>query len=197
MHRTLPLIWLSCLLLSPGLSHATIYKVVDEHGNVTYTDIPPADRSRAEPVKLPAINTRAATELQPQAGPEAEREEAGDNAPYIQAAISSPENDFTLPPGQQSLAVEVALEPGLQEGHWVQILVDGSAAGSPVQSSAQSLQNLERGMHFISAHVLDGNGRIVAETDTITVHVQRSIVGGPASGQPRPPGAPAPRPAPK
>lgn len=198
MRRILFLVWLSSLLLPAGLAHAAIYKVIDEHGNVSYTDIPPADQSQVEPMKLPAINTQPRTQPRNESPVDPEEEH---HAAYLRAAISSPTNESTLPAGEPNLTIEVSLEPDLQPGHWVQILVDGSAAGSPAQSTQHQLQHLERGMHFISAHVLDSSGRIVAETDTVTVQVQRPTVGGHASGQSRPPGSvvprPAPRPAPK
>lgn len=192
MHRTLSLLALLCLL--PAAGNATVYKVVDEHGNVTYTDLPAPGAAQAEPVKLPIINRQPATEVRPAAAPEPPAGEPAGG--YRHASLSAPIHDTTLAAGESRLAVEVALEPALQEGHWVQVLIDGAAAGSPVQDTRQSLQ-LERGTHFLSATVLDGSGRVVAETGAVAVHVQRPIVGGPASGQTRPPGTVVPRAAPR
>ncbi len=181
------------LLLAPAIATGTIYKVVDEHGNITYTDAPPADQRQAEPVRLPAINTSPPTEVRSRGTSASEPDDETGERSYRSARISAPENDFTVTAGQQELTVEVSLEPSLQEGHWVQVLVDGSAAGSPSQGTRYTLRELERGMHFISAQVMNSDGRVIAETDPVTVHVQRPIVGGPTGGQPRPPGAP-PRP---
>lgn len=195
MHRISLLLGILWAVSPPG--HATVYKVVDEHGNITYTDAPPAGANQSQEVKLPAINRQPATEVRPATSRPPAEEPAEHSASYQHAAIRSPAHDSTVPAGESRLTVEVELEPALQEGHWVQILIDGAAAGSPAQNTLQSVQDLERGMHFLSAVVLDSNGHVVAETDAITIHIRRPVVGGPASGQPRPPGAAVPRGAPK
>ena len=197
MHRILLLLGV-LWGLAPVTGHATVYKVVDEHGNITYTDAPPADTTHSQEVKLPTINRQPATELRPTGRADTREDDHDARAEsYRHAAIRSPAHDSTLPAGESHLTVEVELEPALQEGHWVQILIDGSAAGSPAQSTHQAVADLERGMHFLSAVVLDDSGNVVAETDAITIHVRRSVVGGPASGQTRPPGTVVPRGAPK
>ena len=195
MHRILLLT--GCLwALSSAPGHATVYKVVDEHGNVTYTDAPSPGAAQSQEVTLPTINRQPATEVRPTSRTAAD-EHNERAASYQHAAIRSPAHDATLPAGEPHLTVEVELEPALQEGHWVQVLIDGSAAGSPAQSTHQAVQDLERGMHFLSAVVLDSHGNVVAETDAITIHIRRPVVGGPASGQARPPGTVVPGVAPK
>lgn len=196
MYRTLPLLGLLWMLsTTPGF--ASVYKVVDEHGNITYTDTPPSGAAQSEPVKLPTINRQPATEVRPAHRPDTQADESDRREHYRHAAIRTPAHDSTLTAGSSELTVEVDLEPALQDGHWVQILIDGSAHGSPAQSVRHSVHELERGMHFLSAAVLDSNGNTVAETEPVSIHVQRSVVGGPASGQPRPPGSAVPRAAPK
>lgn len=191
-YKRLPLLALFCVLAAaPG--HASVYKVVDERGNITYTDTPPAGTPQSEPVELPTINRQPATEVRPASRSDSQAQKHDRVEHYRHAAIRSPVHDSTLPAGASHLAVAVDLEPALQEGHWVQVLIDGSAVGSPLQSTQQSVQDLERGMHFLSVQVLDSNGNVVAETEPVTIHVQRPVVGGPASGQPRPPGAVVPR----
>ncbi|WP_293764047.1 DUF4124 domain-containing protein [uncultured Aquitalea sp.] len=47
-----------CLLLSFAAAHAdTVYKIVDENGNVTFTNVPPGKASNAKAMKLPQLST--------------------------------------------------------------------------------------------------------------------------------------------
>ena len=78
------------LLLMNTALFADIYRVVDENGNVTYTDQPPQDG--AQPMDLPDLSV-IQTETPPEPPPVREEEKSG--------AMSSREmrrlyNDFTI-----------------------------------------------------------------------------------------------------
>jgi hypothetical protein len=58
MYRLPGLIFLACALLSQTVIGEEVYRTVDEEGNVTFTDTPPADDSSAQPVELPPAPSR-------------------------------------------------------------------------------------------------------------------------------------------
>ncbi|TNE83299.1 MAG: DUF4124 domain-containing protein [Gammaproteobacteria bacterium] len=148
---------------------AQVYKQVDEHGNVTYTDNPPADEKGAEPLKLPAINTQPA--LQPKPKPS---KKASESSGYEEVSILSPAQDATIPPGQLNVVVQVFLKPALKPGHLVQLLHNGQPQGEPAYATSFSIDQLIRGEHSLQARVVDEEGTVIASSSAITIHVKRA-----------------------
>jgi len=156
-----------------------VYKVVDDQGNITYTDAPPAETVMDE-VLLPAINPISSPAPRPAPNSEATRSpESADAEPvmaftgYSSAALAAPLDGSLVHFDEPSLMVQVALTPPLEADHLVQFYVDGSAYGSAIPASSLSIGGLERGSHRISARVLSSQGAVLAITESVTVHVQR------------------------
>ena len=152
------------LLASPSLFAGEVYRVVDEDGQVTFTDSP-AVNTQAEAINLPAINIAIA--------PPVRTNEGDDEAPYTSARITQPLNNATIPPGQTTLAVELALEPTLQKGHLVQLYVDGRPQGAASTSTTFSVSNLNRGAHNVHIEVLSADKKRHTKTERVTFHVKR------------------------
>ncbi len=153
---------------------AEVYKVVDQDGNITYTDQPAATATLQ---KLPPLNPMPGS-----IPPLGDSELVGpteDESPlfsgYSNAVIVSPENDSVIPHHQVSIIIQLALSPQLQAGHWVQYWFDGAAQGQPVAAMAYQLDNIERGTHILSASIFDDQGKLVISTPAIRVHVKRSF----------------------
>ncbi len=165
------LLALSCaLLVSPAT--AEVYKIVDEFGNVTYTDSPP-EGAEVEEVVLPELITQPAI-------PVPQREESGDPlefvpASQIQIQMVTPINQTVIPPGQMTIPVEVSLTRPLEENEVVQILLNGTLkAVSP--STVFMLDDLIRGEHTLQARVVDQGRTVKAQSQVITVYVQRATI---------------------
>ena len=157
------------LLMAAPVSAGSVYKTVDEEGNVSYTDNPPSEGDRAEPVDLPAINTQPALEvkLKPKEQPP---KETG----YKEVSILSPAQDATIPPGQRNVVVQVFLEPALKPSHRVQLLHNGNPHGQPAFATSFTIDELIRGMHTLQAQVVDESDAVVASSQTVTIHVKRA-----------------------
>lgn len=160
--------------------HATpIYKTVDEEGNVTFTDSPPANQE-SEKVELRPINTQRATPPPPK--PEAANaktresdyeEEQAATTPYTVNRLVRPLEGSTVPTGQLEVPVRMNLVPALQEGHSIVFYHNESAENPPGRSTSTTLRNLTRGQHTIYAEVWDAHGKVVAKTQKVTFYVQR------------------------
>ncbi|OUS03934.1 hypothetical protein A9Q90_07925 [Gammaproteobacteria bacterium 54_18_T64] len=162
---------LSLTLLSAPLLYASeVYKVIDENGQVTFTDAPPRN-VKAETINLPKTNIVAAPSPPPKKTSEGVTLE--DEVPYTIARIAKPLNEATIPPGQTTVAVELSLQPALQEGHLVQLYIDGQAQGSPTVSSTFSVTGLFRGAHKVHAEILGADKKRKVKTPTVTFFVKQ------------------------
>lgn len=151
------------------LAEVDVYKIVDETGRVTYTDMPPADKM-ADQLELPQINQL----------PNPQIENTGTVLPEVQnfagysaVDIVAPINDSIIHYDQQNMVVQLVLAPELQPGHRVQFYLDGAAYGRPVIATSYAMGELERGMHSVSARVVTVEGDTVANSRSVNVHVQR------------------------
>jgi len=157
------------LLASPSLFASKVYRVIDADGQVTFTDSPAAN-TKAENVDLPKTNIATAP---PAHTTEADSEATGDEVPYTSARIAKPLNKATIPPGQTSLMVELALKPALQEGHLVRLYVDGRPQGAASASTTFSLAGLNRGEHKVHMEVLGADKKRRTKTGSVTFYVKQ------------------------
>lgn len=169
-----PLLLVALVTLASTALDAEVYKVVDQDGNVTYTDRPGTDLDTASLEKLPPLNKMPALT----APIDDELEESAQEqafAGYRRGIILSPENDAIIPHNQTSIIIQLALNPQLQPGHNVQFLFDGVPQGPAVAATARKIENIERGTHSLSARVFDADGQPLISIAPVKVHVKRSF----------------------
>ncbi len=157
------------LLASTSLFASEVYRVVDAEGGVTFTDSPAAN-TKSETVNLPKINIATPPPPRTIGG---EGEVSGEEVPYTSAQITQPLNNATIPPGQKTVAVTLALKPALQEGHLAKLYIDGRAQGSATASTTFSISNLNRGKHSVYIEVLGGDKKRKTQTKAVTFHVKQ------------------------
>ncbi|OUS11082.1 hypothetical protein A9Q89_10140 [Gammaproteobacteria bacterium 53_120_T64] len=158
------------LLSSPGLCAGEVYRVIDKNGQVTFTDAP-RNNAKAEAIHLPATNIAVAPPLPSKTTPEGDAIE--EEVPYTSARIAKPLNKATIPPGQTSVAIELNLQPALQEGHRVQLYIDGRPQGSPAASGTFSVAGLFRGKHTANAVILGADKKRKIKTQTVSFFVKQ------------------------
>ncbi len=170
---------LSLLLAATGLSAQTIYKTTDAQGNVVFTDKPPGDRN-AEQVELRPMNTTPSVPV-PARTPDTERKAADDDAESApEVAITSPENESTIPMGGGDFGVFASVTPAVGPGQSLQLLIDGEAWGGPQNGGAWQLSNIMRGPHDLTVQLLDSGGAAIASSTSVRVYVLRPSVLNPA-----------------
>lgn len=176
------------MLLAPGLSHAKIYKTVDEDGNVAYSDTPPADvEARADStIELEINNTYNAKDSTPvPANNTNNSSQPGDivsasgsatptdpGAAYQTIAISAPAADANLRSNSGNVSLSISLQPGLVPGDQVRFFLDGKPVGT-VTGTSLSLTNIDRGTHTVAAVVLDSAGKPRISSNTSSFSIQR------------------------
>jgi hypothetical protein len=170
------------LLAAPAF--AGIYKSVDEHGNVIFTDQPTPGAEMIEKKEIPVIETRPVVLPESAAPPVGEDEEG-----YQRIEITSPANDSAVRQNDGNVSVSVALEPPLiiEGGHELVLYLDGSEYGRS-SSPAFQMINLDRGAHNLVVAVVDGDGNELLRSKPVNFTLHRhSALHPPAKNVPPPP----------
>ena len=175
MRQSLALVLL--LLALPAV--AQIYKYTDANGNTAYTNQPP-NGTKAETVSLPPLNsvdTTAAPPPSPSPAP-SQNQAQQPAAAYQRLELTDLPKDEALRANNGTFTVGVAIQPRLQPGHLLQLVVDGKAYGQPSNIPRFQVMELDRGEHSLSVQVLQG-ALVLQQSQTINLSVQRVHVGKP------------------
>jgi hypothetical protein len=166
------------LLLIALPAAAQIYKYTDANGNTAFSNQPP-DGVKAKVVELPPLNSvdtqKMATPVTPAPTPQPQ---AQTQTGYELLELTDLPADEALRANNGTFTVGVAIKPRLIQGHLLQLLVDGNLYGQPGNVPRLQVINIERGEHSFAVVVLD-KGRIIQQSPTITLTVQRVHVGKP------------------
>ena len=175
---------LPVLLLTAGLlatlceghlaAAETIYKVVDEEGNVTFTDTPPNDADAiVEPHSILGTNTTPAVATATENAIKTDQADA--EASYV-TRIVSPANESTIPMGPGDFVVEAEVSPGLDSEEQLILLLDGAAVGAPQSVPRWQLTNVFRGAHRLQVVRVRETGAAQSQSTEHTIYVMRPAV---------------------
>jgi len=166
------LVLLALLLTSLCVTADSIYRTTDEKGNVVFTDAPPADGSRVEPVSIQRTNTAVPPPQLPSSdqtgGKKSEPE-----APAYTVTITQPANETSFPMGPGNFSVSVSIYPALKKYEGLQLFMNGEPRGDPQASGFWDLTNVFRGQHDITVGVINADGETLAVSEPVRVYVHR------------------------
>ena len=159
-----------CLLMPP-YTQAAIYKIVDEEGNVHYSDQPSPG---AKEVDLPPPSVYTPPKMTNPTRSVVEQKDS--RTVYQGLRILTPKNDEAIRSNNGDLSVRLEVKPRLKrrQGHRLVLLLDGKPV--EVKGTSHQFNNLDRGTHTLSARVEDRNGSILIEADPITFHLLRNSI---------------------
>lgn len=161
------------VLLLAGPAVAQVYRHVDAHGNVTFSDEP---MEGAEPIEVKPVTT--ITLPKPQVVQETEklREEVKkEGAVYDSVSISYPEDGQAFHTGSGDVDFRIASSPRLQSGHKYELTLDGQPVGQSTSGSI-TVNNIFRGTHEARAYIIDENGVQIKASPAVTFTVHRPSV---------------------
>jgi len=152
----------------------TVYRVTDEHGNVTFTDDPGRGGEALELTPLPSLPPalRSAMSSASETTPAAMRPRGKPGQPFMpydHFSIALPQQGARLT--ERSTAVEVAIAPPLREDHQVRLLVNGEISQTALHSDVFWLTGLPAGQHELQAELLDSSQRLQHRTPAVTITV--------------------------
>lgn len=167
--------WLTLTLLvtfafSPLNSFSQVYKSVDKDGNTSFSDQANPD---AKQIEVQPANSAKSVKASNTATSQP-REAA---AKAYNVRISSPKNDTVIANGLVAFTVNVTLSPALQDGHQLQLSIDGAAHSKSRQKSF-TIETLNRGEHRLQVAVIDSKGNIISQSVSIKVFAHRPSTAG-------------------
>ena len=150
---------LLALLLALPASAQEIYRVVDEDGNVTYTDQKPSDD--AEPMELPDLNVLE--------GEEGEAALAGGDtsAPSMNFRIERPADNAVITTGSEQLDVVMGIAIDVPPTARIVLVLDGRELAA-VRSLEAVIPTPPPGEHRLFARLETPSGRVLATTNPVT-----------------------------
>lgn len=166
------IVWLSMIGLFSlaGVVRADqIYRWVDAHGVVHYSDKPVTDS--AKPAKLPPLQTFHGGVT---GNPFASTKSAGASS----AATKVPAPVITQPSNQETNRdamgrVNVAVQAALTPGQGLIYTVDGTPQNKqPTQAMQFQLSGLDRGTHSIGVELTDAAGNVIARAKSVTIYMK-------------------------
>ena len=180
MNKGMIIALICCMALAEPLaaqSSGEIYKVVDEDGNVTFTDQRPADG--AEPVDLPPLSVIESDIVVPapadpaaQAGAEAQEPTVRElRRQYRDFRITQPQQEETFWGTANSVVVAWGSSQSIPPEFSARLYVDGEPQGVPGNGSMTL--TLDRGEHQVYVELLDARKRQIIKTETITFFVKQ------------------------
>ncbi|BBI47898.1 hypothetical protein HORIV_03190 [Vreelandella olivaria] len=163
----------------------TVYRVTDEHGNVTFTDNPGRGGEALELAPLPGLPpalsaalartgtaNSSTTDFSTTTTPAATRPRGKPGQPFMpydHFSIALPQQGARVQEGMTS--VEVTIAPPLRDDHQVRLLVNGEISQTALHSDVFWLTGLSPGRHELQAELLDSSQRLQHRTATVTITV--------------------------
>ncbi|WP_346838081.1 DUF4124 domain-containing protein [Microbulbifer sp. SAOS-129_SWC] len=173
----------------------TIYKTVGPDGSIVFTDTPPVGDGKAEKVEVGPTNVQPITLPKPlpvrKLSPKKKDQRKDQYQGPYSIAITNPADGATIPPGQRSIVLQVAVNPVPEAGSQFYAVVDGQPWQGGSGGTSLDISALERGTHSVQAVLTDPGGNVLAQSPAITIYVKRP--GGTLPDNPAPRAQPAPK----
>jgi len=156
-------LFLTLLVITAGAQE--IYRVVDENGNVTYTDQKPEDD--AEPMELPELNVlEKDAESLPGTASQDPLAREGEAQP-MNFRIEQPADGATFTPEGQGIEIVMGIDIDVPPTAQITLVLDGEAL-TPVRSLEASIPAPSAGEHRLFARLETPSGRVLGTTDPVT-----------------------------
>ncbi|MDA8383130.1 MAG: DUF4124 domain-containing protein [Betaproteobacteria bacterium] len=165
-----PAVLIATLALSAPSFGATIYRWLDQNGTVVYSSEPHPGAAAI----LIAQPRPATAPSQPSPGNVVQTTPArGADARYADALVVEPLDQATIHSNAGEVAVQVALQPGLNvsAGDRLAVLLDGRMLPQRYSVTSFTLSGVERGAHTLQAVVVSPDGATLISTAITTFYV--------------------------
>ena len=175
------LILLIGLLALPAFASQTVWKWVDEKGVTHFSDQPVPGATKQE---ISSSNTNANARPTPRyTGTSSAPSPVNTGPSYRSFEISTPVNDQNFVNTGGQVKVSLRLDPALQPGHQLVLLLDGSPVSGFSRNTAQfDLKEVPRGTHTVQGQIQDGRGTRLQETAAVTFYVRQESRAQPPVG---------------
>lgn len=159
-------------------AQAEVYMHTDADGKVSFSD-QPTPTSKGENVeKVDIKETNSAPAVTPSARTPPKQQ--GDAAQYS-IRITSPSEGATFTNEVRNLTVSAAVQPSMGENHSLVATLNGHrASNQSSQGSSVVIQDIDRGQQQVQLQLLDGSGKVIAQSQSVAVNIIRRNLPRPA-----------------
>jgi hypothetical protein len=160
--------FLLVLVVTPALAvAATVYRWVEPNGTVVFSDQP---HRGARKVIIPPANVYKPGKL-PNPRPAASTTQGA--APYRVLRISAPAPDATVRRNNGDVTVRMEVKPPLNRGQVIALVLDGKRLAKRYRAPQAVLRNVDRGTHTLQAQIVNGAGKVLMSSPSVTFHLMR------------------------
>lgn len=175
MNRILCAIVLMLVSFGPH-AEGEVFRSVDEHGNVHYSDKP---GEGAEKLDLGTGTSTYRAQPYRKAGPDSQPAPTPPAAEtsYV-TTIVQPTQDESIRSNDGSVEVLLSITPELRSdrGHKIELWLDEKLTAYTTTGLSYTLQNVPRGTHTLYVRVTGHDDRILSYLNSVTFHLQRHSV---------------------
>jgi len=163
-------------LTLPALAQSDIYKVTHPDGSISFTDQPPSDSDSSSVELLDGNRTNIVPGLAPKPKT-TEAEELVVTEPIPKSVeIVSPIDQTTIPMGAGHFSVLAQVEPELEPGETLQLVMDNMPVDDPITDTTWNLTFVIRGEHTLLINRIDSAGNVTATSEPVVVYVLRPSI---------------------
>lgn len=164
---------LSTLLASTTTIAADVYVWEDDNHVIHFSDTPGHPNAKKitlaeDPIALPELSSKTPA-------PAERLKQDKEKQPSLSIDIRTPTHDATIRSNPGIIRVEGELQGRLKVGQTIQLLLNHRPYGAPQVPTSWSMTNIDRGTHTLTLQIIE-NGKIIASSNTITVHLHRASV---------------------
>ncbi|MDE0364030.1 MAG: hypothetical protein OXP09_00490 [Gammaproteobacteria bacterium] len=92
---------------------------------------------------------------------------------YTRAEILSPADNAAVRSNAGTLTVLVRIDPQIQDGHRIQLLLDGVPSATAGRQHEFHLENIDRGTRTLQLQIIDNSGHVLFTGPQSTFHLLR------------------------
>ncbi len=159
---------------------AAVYESQDSNGRIVYSDTPSSNAKQLDiptspAVSVPVQNKKVIDEVT-KINPAEIIIDKNKKKPYTSLTITSPVNEQTFQ-NQRDIPVEVTIEPKLQKGDMLQLMLDGLPRSEPSMSTTLHILQADRGSHQVSVALINEKQQVIKQSNSVTIFVMYAHVG--------------------
>ena len=154
-----------------------LYRVVDEKGNVSYSDNPVAGAQEVEMKPIQSIKMdkpKVDYDLLEDEFNRKPKRESGDGY-YDLIEFVGLENNGVVRNNGGTVTLTAKLHPELSKGHFLIFYIDGKQIGSQQKELTITAENIEYGPHFASFSVVSKDGKKVQQSKKINFALLHTV----------------------
>lgn len=154
-----------------SIVHAEVYMHTDADGKVSFSDRPKPANKGENVEKIDIQETNSAPAVTPTAST---TRKSQDEATQYSVRITSPSEGATFTNEVRNLTVSAAIEPSMGKNHALVATLNGQrVSNQSSQGSSVVIEDIDRGQQQVQLQLLDGSGKVVALSPSVTVNIIR------------------------